>query len=75
MKTRIDEALTQARKNSDLAPRANASNPRFDEGSGSPTVASAKPKLKRLSAAHRLADNPKARAAAEAFRDAMRRSK
>lgn len=65
----LDEILAKVRKDWGLPPVAPSSNPRHDEGSG-PTVR--KPVLKRLRAKSRLANNPKARAAAEAFRDAMK---
>ncbi len=68
--TDFDKVLERLRREHGLPPRASKLNPRYDEGSG-PTVK--KPSLKRLSAKARLADKPKARAAAEAFRDAMRK--
>lgn len=71
----FDKLLEKLRRAHGLPPRSSAKNLRFDQGSASPTVASTKPKLKRLRAKARLADNPKARAAAEAFRDAMRGGK
>ena len=71
MKT-FDELLDALRRERGLPAKVATSSQFHDERSG---VRVKKARLKRLSAAHRLAENPEARKAAEAFRDAMRGSK
>ena len=72
LRRELDELLDGLRRERGLPAKVVTSSQFHDEGSG---VRVKKARLKRLSAAHRLAENPEARAAAEAFRDAMRGGK